>query len=349
MAQNRDKYSLGIVFVTLETKRMANEILKRVGEKSIFTFRGMSGKFRSLTRHLSDKLKRKNLSVKFREPPEPDDIIWKNLGVSRLTKLYRRMLTVVISAIALIVSFGAILGLKLFQVKILKPAVESGESNGIAYRAVSIPISLVILIINKLISYILQTLTLEEMHSTETNYFQSLALKETVLQFVNTNLLVVIVHIIVFEPRAAVYKTGALIEDACYILLAQALVTPLLSYFSFGRLLRYMAQRRLISKVKNDNADGITQEEANELFEKLEFQPEYAYSTFANAMMTGVFFQPILPIGSITSLIALVLNYYAYKKKLLRDSKRPVMLTGKIAERMMYLINLAPLVLGVSA
>ena len=348
MAQNRDKYSLGIVFVTLETKRMANEILKRVGEKSIFTFRGMSGKFRSLTRHLSDKLKRKNLSVKFREPPEPDDIIWKNLGVSRLTKLYRRMLTVVISAIALIVSFGAILGLKLFQVKILKPAVESGESNGIAYRAVSIPISLVILIINKLISYILQTLTLEEMHSTETNYFQSLALKETVLQFVNTNLLVVIVHIIVFEPRAAVYKTGALIEDACYILLAQALVTPLLSYFSFGRLLRYMAQRRLISKVKNDNADGITQEEANELFEKLEFQPEYAYSTFANAMMTGVFFQPILPIGSITSLIALVLNYYAYKKKLLRDSKRPVMVSDDISEVTLYLLNLMPLVFGIS-
>ena len=104
----------------------------------------------------------------------------------------------------------------------------------------------------------------------------------------------------------------------------------------------------LTGKIKEGKANAYTQEDAQLIFEKSEFDPSFAYAALANIVFTAFFFQPILPLGAASALVGLVLTYYAYKKMLLRDSKRPVMVSDDIAEVTLYLLNAAPFVYGVA-
>lgn len=113
-------------------------------------------------------------------------------------------------------------------------------------------------------------------------------------------------------------------------------------------IMKYVKRNSLKKKIQNGSATRVTQEEAQVAFEKAEFDPSFAYADLASLIFTAFFLQPILPIGAGTSFIGLILTYYSYKKKLVKDSKRPVMVTDDIAEVTLYLLNCAPFVYGVA-
>ena len=126
------------------------------------------------------------------------------------------------------------------------------------------------------------------------------------------------------------------------------MVTPLLVCFDYRGIIKIVRRwwlRRQINK--NPKKVTVNQEEAQALFEGIVFIPSMAYGNFILLYITMVFFQPILPMGALTGLVALVLNYYAYKKMLLKDSKKPVMVSKDIPLISMYLLNLTPLCYGV--
>ncbi len=114
----------------------------------------------------------------------------------------------------------------------------------------------------------------------------------------------------------------------------------------FG-VLTGMKRKSLAEKLRNNQATNLTQEELQQAFQLGEFDPAYAYSTFAKIIFTTLFFQPILPLGTALAVIGLVLTYYAFKKKLLRDSRSPVMVSDDIAEVTLYLLNCVPFAYGV--
>ena len=163
----------------------------------------------------------------------------------------------------------------------------------------------------------------------------------------NTNLIIVLIHMIIFSPDAAIYAKGALLSDAWFILISQATLNPLLTFFDLSFMWRKFKVAGLLTKILNNQVKTMTQEEAHKQLEYSDFDPSLAYTAFANVVLTMFFFQPILPICGATGLFALVMLYYAYKKKLLRDSKRPVMVSDNIAEVTLYLLNLGPFVNGV--
>lgn len=117
---------------------------------------------------------------------------------------------------------------------------------------------------------------------------------------------------------------------------------------NFPGCLNKYKRSSLTKKIKEGKASGYTQEDAQTIFEKAEFDPSFAYAALTNCVFTAFFFQPILPLGAASALVGLVLTYYAYKKMLLRDSKRPVMVSDDIAEVTLYLLNAAPFVYGVA-
>jgi hypothetical protein len=112
-------------------------------------------------------------------------------------------------------------------------------------------------------------------------------------------------------------------------------------------MLKSFKRSRLRSNIKEGKANHMTQEDTQLIFEKSEFDPSFAYAELASLIFTAFFFQPILPIGAVTSFVGLFLTYYAYKKKLVKDSKKPVMVSDDIAEVTLYLLNCAPFVYGV--
>lgn len=136
--------------------------------------------------------------------PDPNDIIWSNLGATLAQKVRRRLFTYVMTFLLLCVSFGAILGLKIAQYMLY-----SDNSIGVVgLRVISASIALVIATINILLNYLITVLTMAEKHDTESSYFQALMTKMVIAGLVNTDLLVIIAHVIVYKPREAIFGRG---------------------------------------------------------------------------------------------------------------------------------------------
>ena len=53
-----------------------------------------------------------------REAPEPEDIIWTNLGHSKGERTKRRIITYVVTLVLLAISFGVVYGLSALQIKV---------------------------------------------------------------------------------------------------------------------------------------------------------------------------------------------------------------------------------------
>lgn len=354
MRQNKSKYSLGYAFITFKTKRMTDMIENAWGMKSIFSLfkiiKSVTGKGHIYKYERNGVSQSTKLAIY--RAPDPNDIIWGNLGASLSQKIKRRMITFSMTFLLLCVSFGAILGLKVLQYYLYNDN-SIGETG---LRFISILITLVIAVINLLLNYLITVLTMAEKHDTESSFFMALTMKTVIAGLVNTNLLVIIAHVLVYKPQAAIYargslfSAGALLTDAFFILLYQAVVTPFLVFFDYSKIFkvikRWWLQRKLTINPKKVTT---TQEEAQRIFEDPIFDPSLAYSNFCLLYITMVIFQPVLPMGALTGFVALVLTYYAYKKMLLRDSKRPVMVSKEIPLITMYLLNLTPLCYGVAS
>jgi hypothetical protein len=348
MRDNKPEFSIGKAYVTFDTKRMADAMEDVWGAKSGYTLLKFFKKVAGKNYHYQYTKDNKNHSntLKIRRSSDPNDIIWQHLGTPFKEAFLRRFITYLCTFFLLCLSFGAILGLKIAQNILYKNA----SIEDIGLRFISILIATVIAGINFVLSITIKALTHAEKHQTETSYFQFLMIKTVIAQIVNTNLLVIIAHVIVYKPRIAVYGRGALMTDAWFILLYQAIIVPLIvSFFDlkyiWGVLNRWWLRRKM---QKHSMRVTTTQEEAHHLFEKASFDTSLAYTNFTMLFMTMVFFQPILPMGAVTGSIGLILIYFSYKKKLVKDSKRPVMVTKDIAQITLYLLSLTPLIYGVS-
>ena len=123
-----------------------------------------------------------------------------------------------------------------------------------------------------------------------------------------------------------------------------------MAYFDYSIMLKRIRRWWLRRQIRvNPKGVNTTQEEAQKLFENAIFDPAWAYSNFCLLYITMVIFQPILPMGGLTGLVALILTYFAYKKMLLRDSKRPVMISKDIPLITLYMLNMTPLCYGVKS
>lgn len=347
MRDNKSQYSICKAYVTFATKRMTDAMEDEWGAKSGYTLLKFIKKVTGKSYHYKYTKDGKNCSntLKIRRSSDPNDIIWKHLGTPFREAFLRRFFTYLCTFFLLCLSFGGILGLKIAQYYLYN----NSRIEDIGLRFISILIASVIATINYLLSLTIKALTHAEKHQTETSYFQFLMIKTVIAQLVNTNLLVIIAHVVVYKPRIAIYARGALMTDAWFILLYQALIVPLIVSFGdvnyiWGVLKRWWIKRAIDRHMKRVTT---TQAEAHHIFEKASFNTSLAYTNFAMIFMTMVFFQPILPMGTVTGLVGLVLTYYSYKKKLVKDSKRPVIVTKDIAQITLYLLSLTPLIFGV--
>ena len=149
-------------------------------------------------------------------------------------------------------------------------------------------------------------------------------------------------------PLVGFPHLGSIMNDAWFILLFGCTLTPLLVAFDPSYLMKVISRASLKKKVAEGKANSITQEQAHAIYEDPNFDVTSAYVMLCKPFFTLVFFQPILPIGVFTGLLAFITLYYAYKIKLIRFSKRPIQISGNIGEVSLYLLNWIPFVSGVS-
>lgn len=346
MKNDPDKYRTGICFVTLRTKQMKEDLVRMMGSKAGFWRRLIY-----IDNKRTMSINGRSTPFTLKGAPDASDINWQNLGTTHCKMLMLRILTYTISLVLLGISFGLILLLKYAQKKIADELTASGQSidfSSLGFRLLSVGITLIITIINLFISAAMTSLTKLEKFTTNTDYYRSLTIKITIVQFINTNLLILIAHVLLMYPRVPIYSSGAILSDAWFILIAQVAINPLINSLDPFVFLTCYRKSKLKKSIPAGQADSLTQEEAHAMVEFPHWDPAYCHSIMIKDFFTCLFFQPLFPISGGVGMIGAFLMYWSQKHKFLRYSNRPIILTAHVGMASLYLFSLAPLVYGVS-
>lgn len=180
---NPHEYGLGIAFITFSTKRIADVVETNWGNKFDFSLTNICNIFKSTKFYTVQRPDgQKQVPIKVDRAPNPNDLEWKDLGVSMNTAILRRVITFFGTIFLLGCSFGALLGLKVGQYKMNENNADQGLSvSSVKFRLVSVGITLVIMMINFALSKLIRYLTVLERHWTQTAFYQSLVIKIVVV------------------------------------------------------------------------------------------------------------------------------------------------------------------------
>jgi Calcium-activated chloride channel/Cytosolic domain of 10TM putative phosphate transporter len=171
------KYAWGIAFITFQTKKIADLVETKWGYNMGFSLSNILKLFQTNKKYIYHRNGAAlSTDIKVERAPNPNDIIWPNLGLGWFSLICRTFTTYLTTAILLGLSFGALVGLKVLQFN-MSQGTDNSSSGTFKFRAISVCISLVITIINQMLGKSIKSLTHTEKHATLTAYFQSLVIK----------------------------------------------------------------------------------------------------------------------------------------------------------------------------
>lgn len=188
----------------------------------------------------------KTYSLNIATAPEPEDIIWSNIGLNDCSIYLRKIFTYTFTLALLGGSFGIVYGLSVKQNEL---TANSASTNDPMSRYLSIAISLVIAVVNVVLVQVIKLLTKYESDYTATNFQASLALKATLAQMVNSILIPIIVARYI---KNDIYSASGLVDNIFMMSFSIALVAPIVVFFdpvNYLAMLTRCWKRRLRSKL----------------------------------------------------------------------------------------------------
>ncbi len=320
-----------IAYVTLENAHQVDYLVTQF-QKGLFN-QGIDFIARVFNR--SNSLTGSN--VKIKAAPEPTDILWQNLGVSKREKLKRKITTNTIAGILVIFSSGLIIAISFSQKYLLKKIGEGSPWIKILSMAASILLALV----NYILGVIIRKLAEAEKHNTYTGYYTGITQKLSVAQFVNTAFTTLIAKIVITsflgDEEGSILKTvnffgvGGLLEAMFFVFITNAFSTPIMNIFDpFYYLKRFNQWKAL----KNPESQIINQKQAHDLFEGMKIDMSYKYSLLIKTMLLTAFYTPAIPVAGLFAMIGLGVVYWTDKYILLRRSALPFQLGTELTESM---------------
>jgi len=138
------------------------------------------------------------------------------------------------------------------------------------------------------------------------------------------------------------------VTDVFFLLFSQMIVAPILLILNPGYIISKVKQYFLRLRVDYNLANSVTQEEAHEVFQNPEVNLAILYAALFKPMFTSVFFIQILPTTALMASVAGLAIIYAVKVNIFRTSRTPPPISSAIAHTALSIINMVPLVYGVS-
>ncbi len=317
----------GTAFITFSTPEESRKI-KKLFERNYFDIFFI---YLKKTVDIPSNLLFKGNVLTIKRAPEPDDVLWENLGVKWDVKLKKRLMTNLATLSILTMSFVIILIISYFQAFLQKNAT----LEGLSLTAVNSCGACLIVLINYCLNFSIEKFTKLEKHSTLTNYRSSLAEKKIVAVFFNTALIYILIS---FYFGNFASKNG-LVSNLFYIYLSNMMITILLQFFDPFYLLRLWNRRKL--ELSPEKA-GFTQSDANALYEGPTQNIPFLFSSVVNMMLFTSFYGSLVPFGAIIGMITLFSWYWTYKYLLLRRSSVPNLLGKAMAYEMIEYAEFAP-------
>jgi putative effector of murein hydrolase LrgA (UPF0299 family) len=177
----------------------------------------------------------KNKHLKIERPDEPSDILWENLGEHGALK--RRVITTIATLLVLMVCAVIIYGSSWWK-KWMKDDISDDPSDEekTKVRFLAFIPGMIISVINISLARTVRFFGKLEKFDSYTSYNTSVAIKLVVAMFVNTAIIALIVY---WDDW---YGADSLIAEVYNIVLANAIMSPLLYFFSVGYIVRLVRQ-----------------------------------------------------------------------------------------------------------
>ena len=253
------------------------------------------------------KLVRMKLRIDVMHAAEAYEVLWENMGYSRL----KRNLSAVISGLAtislIIISFLVIYGLNFLSYKITN---QKWAISSYLVILICLIISIFISIASQFGYLLLEKLTYLEKIEYRTDYIVSYSLKITFFDFIITGVLPVIAH---YYLRGGLgnRNNDLLYNNVLMIFICNVFLPPALFYFSPTLIIKTLARAKAkldLFKKKLEKST-YTQRELNGLFENPSLNIYYKYSYVTNIIFNSVFYLPIFPLGMFIGFLALLFTY----------------------------------------
>ena len=256
--------------------------------------------------------------------PEPDDVIYANLETTKISRIFRTIITTLISFVIIAISFIIVVLLTLAQDKIDK--MSFGAKNFSKY-AVSFGMTGAISIVNIIFQKILQRLTEIEKHMSITSHSLSFSVKMTIFTFVNSAIVPLISNIFMNLDHIQI-NYELLISNMLMIFLVNSFISPLMWTFN---IVFYLKKWKIL-RIESKRRHHMTQRELNELYEYIDIDLAYKYSYIAKTLLMTFFYLPLFPLGIIFSLCGLILGFYLEKFNVGNRYRRPEMMNEAICK-----------------
>ena len=288
-----NKYFTGEVFVIFETDKELFEVLDYY----------KSNPFLSCF----------HTGVKVKRACEPSDVLWTNYGLNMCQKLTRRILSLFVAAAFIGICFFVI-----WQFEELQR--NTNKKYDSAYVTLfNIIISSTISIINVLLMMALAVTTEWERRPTFSYHQLSIMGKIYIASFINTSIVLTVLNVV--DKRLNMFNNDGIAKTIITILILNAFVSPLLTFFDFSYFFQLFKRWRIRRRIAK--GEKVYQCEANEAYEGQVFTIERYYAICLKSITSALFFTPIVPIALPLVIIELVLSYWVWKYILIRRAQMP--------------------------
>ena len=155
----------------------------------------------------------------FERAPEPTDIFWENLSATTLQRIGKSMVSYFLTFLTILVTLGLIASLKQWKDNYtdrmaLKEEELTFRELG-TLKFVSILTSLIVMVVNILLRFVIRRYSLSEKHETATKMNVSVAIKLTIARFLNSSVTIILVN----ATPETWFQGGDLVYDASILII----------------------------------------------------------------------------------------------------------------------------------
>lgn len=273
--------------------------------------------------------------------PQPADIFWENLDVSKSKHLKLKAQTAFLAVIVLALAFGALLGMSYWKIYLSDQAKQTGQDSLALHLAPFLP-SVFIMAVNVSMERILRRLASYERHYSWTTYCKSVSEKLVVAQALTTSFLPFLVNLPTDEKW---FMSGGLIDDIFLQIITMSILSPFLYVFNFSIVIKAYRRWKL-GKTVPAGKSSLSQLACNRTFENTEVDVSTLYVRLLNQLILAFVYFPAIPLGIPITFAGFLLEYIVDKYMLLRVHCRPKSQNSILAE---HLARVVPVTMGLYA